>query len=67
MEDSQKREILQSRRGPLENEKYSAEVDLAVAEKSGDVALEEEPRARLERVNSQLAVLEEKEDEVGRE
>ena len=65
MEDSDKRAILQAKRGPLENEQYTAEVDLALAEEQKDPALAEEPRERLDRINSQLAIIKQKEDEIG--
>lgn len=64
MDDSEKRAILQAKRGPLENELYTAEVDLAIAKKHKDPVLAEEPEERLARIKDQLAVVEKKEAEI---
>lgn len=58
-----KLEAIAAKRGPLEHEKYAAELDLATAEEAKDEALAEEPKARLAEINSKLGALELKEKE----
>lgn len=53
----QKFEVIDAKRGPLLHEKYAAELDVKTAEVTKDAALEQEPKARLQLVNEQLAVL----------
>lgn len=59
MEDAQKLEIIESRRGTLENEQYAAELDLKLAKKSDNDSVVEEPQKRLDEINAKLKVLDE--------
>ena len=64
MDDEQKLAIIAASRGTLENEQYAAKLDLELAERGDDPALEDEPRKRLKEVNSKLELLDEREAEV---
>jgi hypothetical protein len=60
MEDAAKLEIIESHRPALESEKYRAELDLKLAEKSADAeTLAEEPKRRLQEVEDKLKLLDE--------
>jgi hypothetical protein len=63
--DEEKKAAIAAKRGPLEHELYTAELDLKTAEASGDDALVEEPKARVERIKGQLKVLDDEEKKVG--
>lgn len=64
MDDSSKRELIAAKRGPLEQERFAAELDVEVAEVHGDDAVLEEPKSRLERINKQLQILDDKESDL---
>lgn len=59
--DDEKKTAIAARRGPLEHELYTAELDLKVAQEGGDDALIEEPKARVARIKGQLKVLDDEE------
>jgi polyhydroxyalkanoate synthesis regulator phasin len=60
VEDEQKQNILDSKRGTLENELYAAETDLEVAQAGDSEELVEEPKARVERLKKQIKVIDDK-------
>lgn len=59
--DDQKKEAIAARRGPLEHELYSAELDLKVAKKGSTPALVEGPQARVDEIKAQIKVLDDEE------
>lgn len=63
--DEDKQAAIDAKRGPLEHEKYAAELDLKTAEASGDDALVQEPKERLARIEDQMKVLKDAEGELG--
>lgn len=67
LDNADKRELIAAKRTPLEREKYAAELDVGVAEKSGDEALLIEPQDRLRTIEEQLEVLDQKEAELPEE
>ena len=60
----EKKSAINAKRGPLDHEKYAAELDVKTAEASGQEELMEEPRARLARIEDQLKVLDDAEAKI---
>jgi beta-glucosidase-like glycosyl hydrolase len=61
MTKADKEAAIAAKRGPLDHELYSAELDLKTAEASGSEQLVEEPKQRVERIKGQLKVLDDEE------
>jgi len=61
------RELITARRGPLERERFAAQLDVEIAEQQEDTDLLEEPQRRLGTVEAQIKVLDDKEAEIDQE
>jgi hypothetical protein len=57
----EKRAMIQAKRGSLETEQYSAELDLKTAKAGDNEDLVKGPQERLDGINKQLEVLEKEE------
>ncbi len=60
----EKKAAINAKRGPLEHELYSAELDLKTAKQGGDEALIEEPKSRVDEIKAKLKALDDEEKKI---
>lgn len=60
----EKKAAIAAKRGPLEHELYSAELDLTTAEEGRDESLVEEPKARVAEIKAKLKALDDQEKKI---
>jgi hypothetical protein len=60
----EKKAAIAARRSPLDHELYSAELDLKVAEADGEEGLVNDAKARVEKIQTKIKVLDDEEAEL---